>query len=319
MDRIKIRTEIEKRCQRMADPERDAGDDAAAFAREILSLLDPDSDPERTAGVAAMFTGKIEGLELDRPVVFLDLETDSAETDTAKIIEVAGAKLLPGGGEPTWFRSLVNPGGLITPEIEELTGITNADLVTAPPWHRVGPAFFAFLDGCDVAGYGIHNFDRIVLWNEFFRIGKLWAVESIVALDLANLAKKENPRTLGDMLEHYTQQEHEGAHRAVADTRAAVYLAAAMVQRHESFRGRFHDLALASAMDRRLDLAGKILIDDDGIPVYGIGDVKGKPIAQYPEFGRWMLNKPFSEQTKAILRGILATAPEPDRGHGKRR
>lgn len=315
MDRIKALEDVKTICARYGAEVSDASE----LAREILHLFDPDNDPERTAGVAAMYTGKIEGLELERPVVFLDLETDSAETDTAKIIEVAGAKMLPGGGDPVWFRSLVNPGGLVSTEIEELTGITNADLVTAPPWHRVGPAFFDFLAGCDVAGYGIHNFDRIVLWNEFFRIGKLWAVESIVALDLANLAKMENPRTLGAMLEAYTQQEHEGAHRAVADTRAAIELASAMVQRHESFRGRFHDLALASAMDRRLDLAGKIIADPNGIPTYGIGDLKGKPIAEYPEFARWMLGKPFSENTKGILRAILATVPEPQRGHGKRR
>lgn len=314
MDRIKTLAEVKRICERY-DGEAGA---VAELAGEILNLFDPDNDPERTAGVAATFTGLIEGLTLERPVVFFDLETDSLETDTAKIIEIAAAKMLPGGGEPVWFRSLVSPGHAISQEIQELTGITNADLAGAPSWVRVGPAFFDFIHGADLAGYGIHNFDRIVLWNEFFRVGKIWEVESIATLDLANLAKKENPRTLGAMLEHYTQQDHEGAHRAVGDTRATIHLAAAMLQRHEGFRGRFHDLALASAMDRRLDLAGKIMIDEAGIPVYGIGDLKGKSIAEYPEFARWMLGKPFSEQTKALLRGILATAPEPQRGRGKR-
>jgi ATP-dependent DNA helicase DinG len=77
--------------------------------------------------------------------VCIDLETTGLDYDFDKIIEIGAVKYVKGErvGE---FSQLIDPGVTVSPEIVQLTGISNEDLVGAPAIDEVIPSFEQFLD-----------------------------------------------------------------------------------------------------------------------------------------------------------------------------
>ena len=83
-------------------------------------------------------------LAFDGEFVAFDLETTGLSSKTDTIIEI-GAVLMRGGEEVDRFQSFVAPGRPLEPKIVELTGITDAMLVGAPPIEQVLPEFLSFV------------------------------------------------------------------------------------------------------------------------------------------------------------------------------
>jgi DNA polymerase III subunit epsilon len=295
---------IRKLCQENADnqPPRSA----ASLAEEILDLLDPDNDAEKASAVVALY-GKIAGFEFDRPIVFLDCEATDKNPQIAKIIEVAAIKIFPDGREAERFQTLVNPLQGIPDEVRELTGITDEDIHDAPPWSQVARPFLAFVDGAYICGFGAQDYDIPLLWAECHRARENWEIELSTVLEVANLYKKMEPRTLAAAVAWYLGGNLKDAHRAMNDAEALLQVLPAMLVRYEGMiPGNFRELAGFCAYDRRLDIAGKIILNEEGVPVFNIGDQKGVPVAKNTKFSEWMLGKAdFSENTKQVIRAAM--------------
>ena len=54
-----------------------------------------------------------------------------------------------------------------------------------------------------------------------------------------------------------------------------------------------------------VDVAGKIVLDANGIPVYAFGKDKGLSVQKNPGFAEWMLGKDFPANTKAVIRKLI--------------
>ncbi len=109
-------------------------------------------------------------LALRRPVVVLDLETTSKNVRSARIVALGLAKILPSGRCQVGSRRL-NPGAPISPGATEVHGLSNEDVAADPTFADIAQELAGFLDGCDLAGYGIRRFDFPVLREEFARLG----------------------------------------------------------------------------------------------------------------------------------------------------
>lgn len=271
------------------------------FAEEILELF-------KEAGTATQTlpTAGLDGIKLTRPLVTLDLEATDREPGRARIIEVGAVKLNPDGTRDT-FNRLVYPGLEISPEIEDLTGITNQDLETAADFAQIGPLLFEFLKDCDLAGYGLRNYDVPLLWEEFFRIGVDWEVPK-VRLDVGNLFKIHEPRTLSAASIFYLGEEHEGAHRAWTDAKRTEEILDAQIRRYPDLPGTIEEIAALSVMDRRVDLAGKIILSEQGEPVFNFGSKKGEAVQAQKRYATWVASPEtdFPEQTKQVIRALIA-------------
>lgn len=243
-------------------------------------------------------------LQITRPIVFLDLETTGVDPAVDRITEIGCVKVSPEG--PNFvYESLVNPGRPLSEEVEVLTGITTSMLIGAPTFKSVAEDLHKFLEGCDLGGFGITNFDVPLLWEEFWRAGIEWNLEGVRIVDAGTIFKKREPRTLTAAMRFYCQEFHEGAHRAVADAKAAMKVLGAQA-REEGSGTEIEELAKESAFDRRVDLAGKIVLNANDTPVYNFGDkTKGVPVADDLGFARWMISKNFPENTKMVLRRIM--------------
>lgn len=167
--------------------------------------------------------------KLERPLTFVDLETTGKDPQTCRICEIGLIQLLPDGSQKT-FASFVNPEIPIPPDATAKHNITDEMVKDAPTWSKLAPRLInAFVDA-DLGGYNVERYDRIVLKNEFKRVGVSTELPKDVrparVLDGYKLWMLTHPRTLTDYVRDMLGEVHEGAHRAEADilntTRAVI-------------------------------------------------------------------------------------------------
>ena len=101
--------------------------------------------------------------------VFLDLETTGATPLKDRITEIALIRYEEGVEVSRW-QTLVNPGVHIPLFIQQLTGITNDMVQTAPTFKEVAGELLDHLEGAVLCAHNA-RFDHGFLKNEFKHIG----------------------------------------------------------------------------------------------------------------------------------------------------
>ena len=95
---------------------------------------------------------------LEDGVVVLDTETTGLSFKDCSLIEISAARLV-GREVVERFETFVHPSGPIPPEIQRLTGITNADVTDAPSARDAVAALADFVGGAPVLAHNA-TFDR---------------------------------------------------------------------------------------------------------------------------------------------------------------
>jgi DNA polymerase-3 subunit epsilon len=256
-----------------------------------------------------------------KPIIFFDIESTGTDVAKDRIITLAAKKISSLSGFVEGELSIsVNPGIRIPAEATECHGIKNEDVANFPLFQKVSNTVFGFFKDCDLAGFNLLNFDIPILWEELHRAGIDWDLETSKTrvIDVGNIFKKKEPRTLVAAVGFYCGREHNGAHNAMADVDATLDVFLVQRQRYpdiEKIEPSFDDETIAhdtvsalskfSLMDDRIDLAGKLVRDADGDAVYAIGKSKGVKVKDDPSFAYWMLGRDFSAQTKMVLNRLL--------------
>ena len=250
-------------------------------------------------------------LNLQRPLVFFDLETTGTSVENDRIVEICLIKVLPDGSdeERVWR---VNPCMHIPEEASRVHGIFDADVANEPSFQQLAPTIFAFMDGCDWAGYNSNRFDVPVLVQEFFRAGIRVNTDAIRMIDVQNIFYKKEPRTLVAALRFYCDAELENAHSAMADTRATYNVLKAQLDRYADdpdIKNDVASLAAYTCMTRNVDVAGKFVKNDKDETVFGFGKFKGIPVVQVlrenPGYYSWFMQADFAQNTKDVLARIF--------------
>ncbi|MCK1515368.1 CBS domain-containing protein [Bradyrhizobium sp. 190] len=146
---------------------------------------------DRTAGGASL-------LSLD--AVVIDTETTGLDPRKARVIELAGVRLLAGKliAEDR-FRQLLRPANETIPaETTRIHGIADAAVAGAPLFAEVWPGFETFLDGFLVIGHTV-GFDLAMLKRECDLAGLPWSRPR--TLDTRLLAQIAAPELAGYTLE----------------------------------------------------------------------------------------------------------------------
>ncbi len=154
---------------------------------------------------------------LDRPLVFLDLETTGATAHVDRITEIGLVEVDCGRHAGEWS-SLVNPQRRIPPSIQTLTGINDAMVAEAPTFDQLAPDLYDRLaDKVLVA----HNarFDYGFLRNEFRRLGYDYAPKVLCTVKLSRrLFPQERRHNLDSLIARH-DLSCENRHRALDDAR----------------------------------------------------------------------------------------------------
>ena len=101
-------------------------------------------------------------MNLQRPIVFFDLETTGLNPTEDRVIEICCIKVHPDGKKDVKTRR-VNPEKPISKEASEITGISDEDVANEPTFKQLAKGIFNFFEGCDISGYNIMRFDLRVL------------------------------------------------------------------------------------------------------------------------------------------------------------
>ena len=233
-------------------------------------------------------------------VVFADLESTGTDVVKDRITQIG----LHRDGEE--YIQLVNPGIPIPAEVVEKVGITDAMVKDAPAFREVVDAVLAFLGTYDVAGYNLWSFDLPLLAEECGRAGRVLEWRNRNVIDAGNLFKIKEPRTLEAAMMFYRGEKHVGAHDALADARATRRVLEAQLLRYADLSAiSAKELAALTQFEPRVDLAGKLTLNKEGVIVYNFGPKKGVPVLEERSLAGWMLDRDFPSDTKAVLRKLL--------------
>lgn len=258
-------------------------------------------------------------LNLENPLVFLDLETTGINVVTDRIVEVAFLKIFPDGKEEEKLM-LINPGMPIPPQSTAIHGISDEDVKDAPLFKEVAKNLAKFIEGCDLAGFNSNRFDIPLLTEEFLRADVDLDLKRRKFVDVQTIFHRMEKRTLAAAYKFYLQKELENAHSAMIDTKATYEVLQAQLDRYEGATfeeggkvsvpivNEIGQLSAFSSFDRNVDYAGRIVLNDQGVEVINFGKHKGKPVekvlAEEPSYYYWMMNGEFPLYTKKVLTGI---------------
>ena len=146
-------------------------------------------------------------LNLQRPLVFFDIESTGLNIPTDSIIELSFVKVFPDGEQriKTWK---IKPWDYehtcqrpISPEASKVNGITDDMLVGCPTFYQVADEVAEWLKDSDLCGFNSSKFDLPMLAEEFERTalaGKDLKVDlhDPLMVDVQNIYHAMEPRNL---------------------------------------------------------------------------------------------------------------------------
>jgi DNA polymerase-3 subunit epsilon len=268
-------------------------------------------------------------LNLDRDLVFFDVETTGLNVIRDRIIQIALIKIHKNGEPDTEFMSLINPGIPISEESMMIHGITPKDLANKPTFVQIAQKIWDFIGNSDLAGYNSNRFDVPMLMEEFARVGMEFDLSKRRLIDVQRIFYKMEPRTLKAAYRLYCGKELEDAHNALADVRATL----------DVFKGQLHAYENKDLLDEDgniipapikndmqalhtftndlnfLDATQKLRVQPDGKVVFNFGKYNGQSVkevlAKDKNYYFWIQEKEFSSQVKQIIKQMMKEIEKP--------
>ena len=256
-------------------------------------------------------------LNLERPILFFDIESTGLNIASDSIIELCFVKSHPGGEQ--WVKTWrVRPWDYenqcqrpINPAAQAVHGISAEDLAGKPTFYQIADEVVDWLTGCDLAGFNSAKFDLPMLAEEIERVrrytDKQPAIDlhSMKMVDVQNIFHAMEPRTLKAAYLYNCGLELENAHAAEADTLATYEVLKGQLDRYAGdprIENNVDKLARFSTKQRTVDYAGRLILNDKDEPVISFGKHKGKTAREVyfsePSYFAWIDNGDFTLDTK---------------------
>lgn len=246
-------------------------------------------------------------LNLRRPLVLFDLETTGINITKDRIVELSYIKVLPDGSDVR-KTIRVNPGMHIPEQATAVHHITDEDVKDKPLFKEIAKTLAKDFEGCDFAGFNSNRFDIPLLMEEFLRAGVDFDISKRKFIDIQTIFHKMEQRTLTAAYKFYCDKDLDNAHSANADTEATYEVLQAQLDRYPNLENDVDFLSKFSSQNRNVDLAGRIILNDNNVEVFNFGKYKGQPVEEVLKrdsgyFG-WMMQGDFPQNTKNVLTNI---------------
>jgi len=246
-------------------------------------------------------------LNLDKPVVFFDLETTGTNTVQDRIVEISYLKVMPNGNEDMHTRR-VNPEMHIPEASTAVHGITDDDVRDCPTFKEIAKEIARDFEGSDIAGFNSNRFDVPMLAEEFLRAGVDIDLSRHRFIDVQVIFHKMEQRTLTAAYKFYCNKDLTDAHSADGDTRATYEVLMAQLDRYPELKNDMSFLSEFSSFTKNVDFAGRIVRNDKGQEVFNFGKYKDQPVLEVfkrdPGYYSWILQGDFALNTKQVLTRI---------------
>lgn len=247
-------------------------------------------------------------LSLTRPIVFFDIEATGLNIATDRIVELCLLKVYPDGSEEALTQRF-NPGIHISEEATAVNGIKDEDVANSPSFKEKANEIANKFKGCDIAGFNSNHFDIPLLVEEFIRAGVQFDISACKFIDVQNIYHKMEKRNLSAAYKFYCAKDLENAHTALADTKATYEVLQAQLDRYgEQLENNVAFLSNFSRRNNNVDLAGRVVYNDEGIEIINFGKHKGRPVAEVlrrePSYFSWIMQGDFTQNTKQVFMKI---------------
>lgn len=241
-------------------------------------------------------------LNLSRPIVFFDIEATGLNVATDRIVEISYIKVYPDGHEESQTLRF-NPGIPISVEASAVNGIKDEDVSDCPSFKEKAADLALIFSECDIAGFNSNYFDIPLLVEEFIRAGINFDITKCRFVDVQNIYHKMEKRTLAAAYKFYCDKDLENAHTAQADTRATYEVLQSQLDLYgKELKNDIGFLAEFSRRNRNVDLAGRIVLNEQGVETINFGKYKGQAVADVirrePGYFSWIMQGDFPQNTK---------------------
>jgi DNA polymerase-3 subunit epsilon len=259
-------------------------------------------------------------LNLTRPIVFFDIEATGLSVGGDRIVEICLLKVnIDNSTETKTLR--INPEIPIPEVVSKIHGIYDRDVTGCPTFKQVASTLSQFIGNADLAGFNSNKFDVPMLVEEFLRAEIDFDFKNRRLVDVQNIFHYMEPRNLGAAYKFYCHKELVNAHTAEADTIATYEIFLAQLQRYENTQIKDekgvlyvpvqNDITVLSALTaktRNVDLAGRIVYNENNVAVFSFGKHKDKAVTDVfekePSYYSWIMNGDFPLYTKKIVTQI---------------
>ncbi|MBA4240260.1 MAG: DNA polymerase III subunit epsilon [Sphingobacteriaceae bacterium] len=259
-------------------------------------------------------------LNLNRPLAFFDLETTGINVGSDRIVEISIVRVNIDNSTDILTKK-VNPGIPIPEFSSKIHGIYDKDVVDCPTFKELAPQLSQFLNNCDLAGFNSNKFDVPVLVEEFLRADIDFDLRNRRLIDVQNIFHIMEPRNLTAAYKFYCDKPLENAHSAEADTIATYEIFKAQLDRYQNtevtdekgnkiipVKNDMTVLSTLTARTKNVDLAGRIVYNDNNVEVFNFGKHKDKSVKEVfekePSYYSWMMQGDFPLYTKKIITQI---------------
>ena len=253
-------------------------------------------------------------LNLERPLLFFDIESTGLNIASDSIIELCFVKILQDGEEriKTWR---VKPWDYengcqkpINPSAQAVHGISAEDLADCPTFFQIADEVVEWLSGSDLAGFNSAKFDLPMLAEEIERVRRFKGINLDIDLhskkmvDVQTIFHKMEPRNLKAAYRFYCNAELENAHAAEADTLATYEVLKGQLERYPDLKNDTTFLANFSTVQKNVDYAGRLVFGENDEPVISFGKHRGKTAREVyftePSYYAWIESGDFTLDTK---------------------
>ena len=255
-------------------------------------------------------------LNLERPLLFFDIESTGLNIATDCIAELSFVKIFPDGEQriKTWklcpWNYVARCQQPMNPSASEVNGLKDEDLAGCPKFHEVVDEVVEWLADSDLAGFNSAKFDLPMLAEEIERV-RLFLNRNIdlnlhekKMVDVQTIYHAMEPRNLRAAYRFYCGgQDFENAHTAEADTIATYEVLKGQLDRYpDQLKNNVDFLANFAGRPKTVDYAGRLLFGKDGAAIISFGKHKGKTAREVyrtePSYFAWIQNGEFTLDTK---------------------
>lgn len=247
-------------------------------------------------------------LQLTRPLIIFDIEATGLNIAEDRIVELCYIKLFPDGTKEEDTRRF-NPGRHIEAEATSVNGIHDEDVAECPHFKDCAQELAKIFEGCDFAGFNSNHFDIPLLVEEFLRAGIDFDTSHIRFIDVQSIFHKMEKRDLTAAYQFYCHKDLAQAHTAEADTRATLEVLEAQLDFYkDTLKNSVPFLSDFSRRDRNVDLAGRIVYNEQGVETVNFGKFRGRAVSdvlrQNPGYYGWIMQSDFTQNTKQAFTRI---------------
>lgn len=276
-------------------------------------------DPKRLGAVLPGYAVQQEPtarLQLDRPLVFFDVETTGVHAEKDRIITLSLLRVEPGQAIAEQVKGRMkefkfDPGFPVPPKITELTGIRPLDVFGCPYFDKQIPDICPYFSEADLCAYN-GKFDIDFMVSEFGRAGEQFKM--LLPLDWRLVDPKaiftmhfNGKHTLTDAVGYYLHRAIEDAHTSGGDVRSMIDVLFAQLSKH-NLRGTAKEISELT-VGRFFDPDYRILRDDKGKARLAFGKHQGRlvwELLDHPAKGDegyidWCMKNFFEPETRAVI------------------